>query len=79
MSEGLELHGRRAFVTGGTQGIGEAVVARLPEAGAKVLTTARTAPAGLPDPDLFVAADVATTNALQPRPRFSWPYAELNI
>jgi len=60
MSDGFELHGRRALVTGGTQGIGEAVVARLREAGAKVLTTARTAPAELPDPDLFVAADVAT-------------------
>ena len=60
MSDGLELNGRRALVTGGTQGIGEAVVARLREAGARVLTTARRAPAGLPDADLFVAADVAT-------------------
>jgi NAD(P)-dependent dehydrogenase (short-subunit alcohol dehydrogenase family) len=60
MSDGLELGGRRALVTGGTQGIGEAVVARLREAGAKVLTTARTAPAKLADSDLFVAADVAT-------------------
>src|SRR5260221_3643424 len=60
MSNGLELNGRRALVTGGTQGIGAAVVARLREAGAKVLTTARTTPAELPDADLFVAADVAT-------------------
>jgi len=60
MSDGLELNGRRALVTGGTQGIGEAVVARLREAGARVLATARRAPAGLPDADLFVAADVAT-------------------
>ena len=52
--------GRRALVTGGTQGIGAAVVARLRETGAKVLTTARTTPARLPDADLFVAADVAT-------------------
>jgi NAD(P)-dependent dehydrogenase (short-subunit alcohol dehydrogenase family) len=29
MRENLELNGRRAFVTGGTQGIGEAVVAKL--------------------------------------------------
>ena len=29
MNDGLELNGRRALVTGGTQGIGEAVVARL--------------------------------------------------
>jgi NAD(P)-dependent dehydrogenase (short-subunit alcohol dehydrogenase family) len=32
MSEDPELNGRRALVTGGTQGIGEAVVARLREA-----------------------------------------------
>ena len=29
MSENLELNGRRALVTGGTQEIGEAVVVRL--------------------------------------------------
>jgi NAD(P)-dependent dehydrogenase (short-subunit alcohol dehydrogenase family) len=29
MSDSLELNGRRALVTGGTQGIGAAVVARL--------------------------------------------------
>ena len=60
MSDGLELNGRRALVTGGTQGVGEAVVARLRAAGARVLTTARRTPAGLADADLFVAADVAT-------------------
>ncbi|MEA2739701.1 MAG: hypothetical protein QOH05_3008 [Acetobacteraceae bacterium] len=45
MSDDLEMTGRRALVTGGTQGIGEAVVTRLRDAGAKVLTTARS-PAG---------------------------------
>ena len=60
MSQDLELHGRRALVTGGTQGIGEAVVTRLRDLGVRVLTTARTAPADLKDSDLFVAADVAT-------------------
>src|SRR5207237_8080764 len=59
MSDDLELNGRRALVTGGTQGIGEAVVASLRDAGAKVLTTARTKPAEL-RADLFVAADVST-------------------
>jgi hypothetical protein len=56
----LELNDRRALVTGGTQGIGLAVVTRLREEGVRVLTTARTTPAERPDPDLFVAADVAT-------------------
>jgi NAD(P)-dependent dehydrogenase (short-subunit alcohol dehydrogenase family) len=60
MSDGLDLNGCRALVTGGTQGIGAAVVARLRETGAKVLTTARTTPARLPDANLFVAADVST-------------------
>jgi NAD(P)-dependent dehydrogenase (short-subunit alcohol dehydrogenase family) len=41
VSEDLELRGRRALVTGGTQGIGEAVVARLREAGVRVLTGQR--------------------------------------
>jgi NAD(P)-dependent dehydrogenase (short-subunit alcohol dehydrogenase family) len=59
MSETLELDGRRALVTGGTKGIGEAVAARLREAGATVLTTARTRPRELPD-NLFVAADITT-------------------
>jgi NAD(P)-dependent dehydrogenase (short-subunit alcohol dehydrogenase family) len=60
MSNDLQLNGRRALVTGGTQGIGEAVATRLREAGAKVLTTARKTPAELSDANLFVAADVAT-------------------
>src|SRR5436309_15537147 len=60
MSDDLELTGRRALVTGGTQGIGQAVVSRLREAGATVLTTARTVPTELADAKLFVAADVAT-------------------
>ena len=57
---GLELKDRRALVTGGTQGIGLAVVTRFREEGVRVLTTARTTPADRPDHDLFVAADVAT-------------------
>ena len=60
MSDDLELNGRRALVTGGTEGIGEAVVARLRETGVKVITTARKTPAKLADANLFVAADVAT-------------------
>jgi len=59
MSHSLELEGRRALVTGGTRGIGEAVAARLREAGATVLTTARTRPGDLPD-NLFVAAEITT-------------------
>ncbi|MCO5997021.1 SDR family oxidoreductase [Actinoallomurus rhizosphaericola] len=55
------LAGRRALVTGGTRGTGAAIAARLAEAGAAVMTTARTMPAGHPDPGMFAAADVTTT------------------
>ncbi|SFQ52443.1 NAD(P)-dependent dehydrogenase, short-chain alcohol dehydrogenase family [Variovorax sp. OK605] len=55
----VELEGRRALVTGGTKGIGEAVVAQLTEAGATVLTTARSRPES-PMKAAFVAADIAT-------------------
>ena len=51
---------QRALVTGGTKGVGEAVVAALREAGATVLTTARSRPEDLPHPDQFIAADVST-------------------
>ncbi len=57
-----ELKGQRALVTGGTMGIGAAIVARLREEGATVLTTARHAPAGLPEGVRFVVADVATAD-----------------
>jgi NAD(P)-dependent dehydrogenase (short-subunit alcohol dehydrogenase family) len=58
MGDGLELSGRRALVTGGTKGIGQAVAAQLRATGATVVTAARSQ-AGEADA-LFVPADVAT-------------------
>ncbi|WEB38607.1 SDR family oxidoreductase [Streptomyces yunnanensis] len=55
-----ELEGKRALVTGGSRGIGAAVVRRLLEAGAEVLTTARSASSAVPEGATFVAADVRT-------------------
>jgi len=55
------LAGRRTLVTGGTKGIGAAVVSRLAAAGAVVMTTARTAPAQPGDAAIFVVADISTS------------------
>jgi len=60
MSASMDLGGRKALVTGGTKGIGQAVAARLREAGAIVLATARTAPGDAGGGMSFLAADVAT-------------------
>ncbi|MFJ1933229.1 oxidoreductase [Kitasatospora sp. NPDC088160] len=55
-----ELAGKRALVTGGSRGIGAAIVRQLLDAGAKVLTTARSATGTVPEEAAFVAADVRT-------------------
>jgi NAD(P)-dependent dehydrogenase (short-subunit alcohol dehydrogenase family) len=55
-----EFDDRRVLVTGGTKGIGQAVVSRLREGGATVLTTARERPSDLVDSDSFVATDITT-------------------
>jgi NAD(P)-dependent dehydrogenase (short-subunit alcohol dehydrogenase family) len=60
LSFSLELAGRRALVTGGTKGIGAAVVAVFREAGVKVIATARAVPKHATEGVHFVAADVST-------------------
>lgn len=60
MSFSLELTDKRALVTGGTKGVGAAVVAALQDAGARVMTTARSTPEALPEGVDFVVADVST-------------------
>lgn len=60
-----ELAGKRALVTGGTRGIGAAVVRQLLGAGAEVLTTARSATSAAPEGAAFVAADVRTQAGVQ--------------
>src|SRR5438034_3550271 len=55
-----EFAGKRVLVTGGTKGMGEAIVRRLAAGGATVATTARSAlPEGLAV-ELFVQADIST-------------------
>jgi NAD(P)-dependent dehydrogenase (short-subunit alcohol dehydrogenase family) len=60
MSFSLDLAGRRALVTGGTKGIGAAVVAAFREAGVKLIATARAVPEHATEGVHFVAADVST-------------------
>jgi NAD(P)-dependent dehydrogenase (short-subunit alcohol dehydrogenase family) len=57
-----EFDGKRVLLTGGTKGIGQAVAARLREAGARVLTTGRTRPTDLTDANSFTAADITTAD-----------------
>ncbi|HMN83023.1 MAG TPA: SDR family oxidoreductase [Burkholderiaceae bacterium] len=59
MSFDLGLEGQRALVTGGTKGVGAAVVCALVEAGLNVVATARAVPGGSPGIH-YVAADVTT-------------------
>jgi len=54
-----ELAGARALVTAGTKGIGAAVVARLRELGATVMSVARSAPRSGND-EGFIEADLTT-------------------
>lgn len=60
MSFDLQLAGRRALVTGGTRGVGAAVVQGLHEAGVQVMATARSAPAHATEDVRYVTADLST-------------------
>ncbi|QIS22076.1 oxidoreductase [Nocardia terpenica] len=55
-----ELAGKRALVTGGSRGIGAAIVREFLDAGAEVVATARAQTRTVPEGAVFVAADVRT-------------------
>ena len=56
-----EFHGKRILVTGGTRGIGAAIVDRLIRGDGKVMTTGRSLPTGTYH-DGFVQADISKQN-----------------
>jgi len=58
----LGLTGQRALVTGGTKGVGAAVVAAFRDAGVRVITTARVPPERPIEGVRFIAADVSTSS-----------------
>jgi NAD(P)-dependent dehydrogenase (short-subunit alcohol dehydrogenase family) len=60
MSFDLQLAGRRALVTGGTKGVGAAVVQGLNEIGVQVMAAARSVPAQATEGVRYVAADLST-------------------
>ncbi len=60
MNFDLQLAHKRALVTGGTKGVGAAVVGTLRDAGTQVVATARRAPSRPIDGVSFVAADLST-------------------
>lgn len=60
-----ELSDKRALVTGETKGMGEAIVKRLRQAGATVITTARSRPDELQSPDLFIQSDISTPDGVE--------------
>src|SRR6266446_9495503 len=62
---GDEFKGKRVLVTGGTKGVGEAIVRRFQLSGASVATTARAPSPQSPAPTVFVKADIGTASGVQ--------------
>jgi len=60
MSFDLELTGKRALVTGGTKGLGAALVKSLQDAGVEVMTSARSAPEKPVQGVTYVTTDLST-------------------
>ncbi|MCT6717698.1 SDR family oxidoreductase [Acidovorax sp. K2F] len=64
MNFDLQLKGQRALVTGGTKGLGAAVVKSLQEVGVQVMTTARSAPDRPLEGVTYVQTDLTTAEGV---------------
>lgn len=64
MSFDLQLQGKRAVVTGGTKGLGAALVQSLRDAGVQVMTTARSASDKPLEGVAYVQADLTTAEGV---------------
>ncbi|MFD9428528.1 MULTISPECIES: SDR family oxidoreductase [unclassified Streptomyces] len=60
-----DVEGKRVVVTGGSRGIGAAIVRNLLDAGASVVTSARSATADTPSEATFVKADLSTPEGVR--------------
>ncbi len=60
-----EFAGKRAIVTGGSRGIGAAIVQRLLDGGSTVVTTARNTTDETPKAATFIASDIRTLSGVQ--------------
>jgi NAD(P)-dependent dehydrogenase (short-subunit alcohol dehydrogenase family) len=60
-----EFKGKRVLVTGGTKGMGEAIVRRFTLSGAGVATTARSPLPSAQSPSLFVQTNIGTAEGVQ--------------
>ena len=63
--DATEFAGRRAIVTGGSRGIGAAIVQRLLDGGATVVTPARTATDETPKAATFLQGDISNLAGVQ--------------
>jgi NAD(P)-dependent dehydrogenase (short-subunit alcohol dehydrogenase family) len=65
MMSGREFVGKRALVSGGTKGVGDAIVRRLVAGGARVATTGRAKPSPDQQAEIFIQADVTRTEGVR--------------